>query len=128
MTPNEDGRTPRLEARDHGHGLRLLPWNSPDDKPCFLMPSDGQGRLSRYADTVEAAQMNIGADVLADAEKLLANPRACRHDLRIALHQTAKSLGDVLRVAESRGARLPAPNDEERQPEGKEDEPPRPTS
>ncbi|RKN74610.1 hypothetical protein D7231_12290 [Streptomyces klenkii] len=122
------GRTPRPEVRNPGHGLRLLPWNSPDDKPCFLSPSDGQGRLSRYADTVEAAQMNIGADVLADAEKLLSNPEACRHDLRIALHQTAKSLGDVLRVAESRGARLREPNEDEWRLGAKGNEPPRPTS
>ncbi|MFF7021061.1 hypothetical protein ACFY97_08600 [Streptomyces klenkii] len=71
--------------------------------------------------------MNVGAGVLADAEKLLANPEACRHDLRIALHQTAKSLGDVLRVAESRGARL-APAEEEQLLADTEDEPPRPTS
>ncbi|MGK5547042.1 GntR family transcriptional regulator [Streptomyces sp. URMC 127] len=102
----EDERTPQLD-------LRLLPWTSPDDKPCFLSSADGQGRLSRYADAVEAAQMDIGADVLADAEKLLANPEArCEH-LRIALQQTTKSLGDVLRVAESRGGRLSASDPEE---------------
>ncbi|MFH8785031.1 hypothetical protein [Streptomyces roseoverticillatus] len=117
MTSDAIGRDPRTEDDGGRLDWRLLPWTSPDDKPCFLSPVEGQGRLSRYADAVEAAQMDIGADVLADAEKLLANPEARCDHLRIALQQTAKSLSDVLRVAESRGGRLPAPDlDEACQP------------
>ncbi|MEU8551841.1 hypothetical protein AB0C81_33550 [Streptomyces roseoverticillatus] len=113
MTSDASGRDPKSETGGGRLDWRLLPWTSPDDKPCFLSPAEGQGRLSRYADAVEAAQMDIGAEVLADAEKLLADPKARCDHLRIALQQTAKSLGDVLRVAESRGGRLPAPDPEE---------------
>lgn len=124
MTSDMSGRAPRRrqEADDSHLDLRLLPWASPDDKPCFLSTSDGRGMVSRYADAVEAAQMVIGAGVLADAKKLLTNPEACCDHLRIALQQTARSLGDILRVAESRGARLPAPDPEERLLEDAKDE------
>ncbi|MEV4501130.1 hypothetical protein [Streptomyces klenkii] len=113
MTSDPSERAPHAKTDDGRLDLRLLPWSSPDDKPCFLSPADGQGKLSRYADAVEAAQMDIGAEVLADAEKLLANPKARCDHLRTALQQTAKSLGDVLRVAESRGGRLPSPDPDE---------------
>ncbi|MEV4925533.1 hypothetical protein [Streptomyces roseoverticillatus] len=109
MTSNVSGRDPRPEADASRPGWRLLPWSSPDDKPCFLNTSDSQGMLSQYADSVEEAQMAIGADVLADAGKLLANPEASGDHLRVALQDTAESLADILRVAESRGRRLPAP-------------------
>ncbi|MGK5731461.1 hypothetical protein [Streptomyces sp. URMC 124] len=110
MTPHLSGRAVQPEPDRSEHDLRLLPWISPDDKPCFLSTSDGQGVLSRYADGVEAAQLAIGAEALTDAADLLADPAACRHHLRVTLQQTARSLSDALRIAESRGARLHMPD------------------
>ncbi|UQI47885.1 GntR family transcriptional regulator [Streptomyces sp. HU2014] len=95
---------------DEGSELRLLPWATPDDKPCFLSTGDGQGVMSRYADRVEASQVTFGAAILDDAERLIADPEASDIQLRIALKETADSLSDVMRVAASRGARLPSPH------------------
>ncbi|MEH6374514.1 hypothetical protein V7793_09275 [Streptomyces sp. KLMMK] len=117
MTPHLSGRAVQPESGSNEHDLRLLPWISPDDKPCFLSTSDGQGVLSRYADGVEAAQLAIGAEALTDAADLLTDPAACRHHLRLALQRTARSLSDALRIAKSRGARLYAPAPEEERPE-----------
>ncbi|QLE73963.1 hypothetical protein FGW37_22400 [Streptomyces rectiverticillatus] len=117
MTPHLRGRAIQPKSDGSDHDLRLLPWSSPDDKPCFLSTSDGQGVLSRYADGVEAAQLAIGAEALTDAADLLADPAACRYHLRIALQQTARSLSDALRIAESRGARLYAADPEEERAE-----------
>ncbi|WP_413758295.1 hypothetical protein [Streptomyces sp. MMBL 11-3] len=52
---------------------RLLPWPSPDGKPCYLVADHGRSRLSWLAEC----------------------------------------LTDALRVAESRGMRLPAPGGED---------------
>ncbi|MDQ0934629.1 hypothetical protein [Streptomyces turgidiscabies] len=35
-------------------GLRLLPWESDNGKPCFLSTGGVPGRLSRLADEIEA--------------------------------------------------------------------------
>jgi len=86
--------------------LRLLPWSSPDGKPCFLDTDDDGGVMSRLADNIEAAQTGTGTEVLATAKSVLADPHADSPELRLALAWAVDSLGDVLRVAESRGARL----------------------
>lgn len=54
--------------------VRLLPWEAPDGKRCYLA-SDG-GFLSRFADQVEAVQLSMGADLLAHADELLADQKA----------------------------------------------------
>ncbi|MBB5117579.1 hypothetical protein AF335_03450 [Streptomyces eurocidicus] len=115
---NDEALAP--EPNDGDLDLRLLPWDAPEGKPCFLSSADSRGVMSRYADSVEAAQMTIGADVLADVEELLADPAACCRRLRPALQQAADALSDVLRVAESRGARLPAPDPDEPGPDSGE--------
>ncbi|MEJ1200774.1 MULTISPECIES: hypothetical protein [unclassified Streptomyces] len=60
--------------------LRLLPWLSPEGKPCYLAPGGDGGVISRLADRTEARQL-------------------------------AECLADALRVAESRGRRLPQADD-----------------
>lgn len=97
--------------------LRLLPWTTPDGKPCFLSAGAEAGILSRLADNVEAAQTSSGVAVLGGAKAVLANPKTGTRELRFALTRVTESLGDVLRVAESRGA-LGAPEVDE----GEEDE------
>jgi hypothetical protein len=54
--------------------LRLLPWLSPDGKPCFLADADGGGYVSRLADETEAFQLAEGLEVLVQARGLLGDP------------------------------------------------------
>ncbi|MFB8030403.1 hypothetical protein ACFQ6U_16785 [Streptomyces sp. NPDC056465] len=82
--------------------LRLLPWNSPEGRPCYLSTDDPGSRMSRLADEVEAELLACGATVLAGAEAVLADPVAGEVAVRFALARTAESLQDVLRVAECR--------------------------
>ncbi|MFC7306301.1 hypothetical protein ACFQVC_19015 [Streptomyces monticola] len=86
--------------------MRLLPWSTPDGKACFLL-GDGYGYLSRIADSTEAIQLAIGHDLLDHVASLLDCPTASPGELRFAVRRLTEALGDVLRVAESRGARLP---------------------
>ncbi|MDX3855048.1 hypothetical protein [Streptomyces sp. AK02-01A] len=94
---------------EHESILRLLPWTNSDGNPCFLSTDDNDGFMSRLADAAEREQTDLGADVLEMVKAVLANPQTDRRELRSALTHAAEALGDVLRVAESRGARLPTP-------------------
>ncbi|MEU9284224.1 hypothetical protein AB0D57_05715 [Streptomyces sp. NPDC048275] len=87
--------------------LRLLPWTTPEGKPCYLSTDGGEkSKLSLLADDIEAAQLESGEQVLAGARSVLADPKAGERAVRFALTRTAESLEDVLRVAVSRGGRL----------------------
>ncbi|MDT0443593.1 hypothetical protein [Streptomyces johnsoniae] len=90
-------------------GLRLLPWETPEGKPCFLRTDNSESLLSRVADDLEEAQLRTGAEVLADAETVLADRAAGPLTLRIALGRTSTALGNAIRVADSRATR-PTPN------------------
>ncbi|MFI1359502.1 hypothetical protein ACH4TV_38890 [Streptomyces sp. NPDC020898] len=90
-------------------GLRLLPWESDTGKPCFLAAGGAPGPLSRLADEIEADQLRDGANVLGGARAVLDDLKAGEDTLRRALRAVTQVLGDVLRVADSRGARLPEP-------------------
>ncbi|MDN3259760.1 hypothetical protein QWJ26_08015 [Streptomyces sp. CSDS2] len=87
--------------------LRLLPWTSPDGKPCYLSTDPDDSRLSRLADDVEAAQLRSGEQVLAGARAVLADRAAGERAVRFALTRAGESLEEVLRIAHSRGARIP---------------------
>ncbi|UIX33203.1 hypothetical protein [Streptomyces sp. GQFP] len=93
-------------------GLRLLPWETDTGKPCFLSTGESPGRLSRLADEIEADQLRDGADVLGGARAVLDDLKAGEGTLRRTLRAVTQVLGDVLRVADSRGARLPEPEGE----------------
>ncbi|MCF6523088.1 hypothetical protein HOY81_08265 [Streptomyces sp. JJ36] len=97
---------------DRGSALRLLPWATPDGRPCFLSTDDDAGLLSSLADAVEEEQMRDGAVALTEAEAVLDDPAAGSLTLRLALKRTGGALGDVLRIADSRGGRLPVPCDD----------------
>ena len=88
--------------------MRLLPWASPEGKPCYLS-SDGTGRLSRLADTVESVQLGMANELLGHAVDLLADHTATSAQLRFLAARMTEALRDTLRIAESRGARLSAP-------------------
>ncbi|MFI9391725.1 hypothetical protein ACIG53_12670 [Streptomyces bauhiniae] len=97
--------------RPTGH-VRLLPWETEDNKPCYLS-TDGGGLLSRLADDMEAAQLDMGADLLAKASKVLGDPLSPNPAVRYMGVRLAECLRDALRVAESRGMRLPDPDGED---------------
>lgn len=93
-------------------GMRLLPWESDTGKPCFLSTKGSPGALARIADEIEAEQLRDGADVLKAAQAVLNDRKAGEYALRLALRATTQCLGDVLRIADSRGARLHRPNND----------------
>ncbi|WP_405892426.1 hypothetical protein OG612_18610 [Streptomyces sp. NBC_01527] len=92
--------------------LRLLPWPGPNGQRAYLSTEDPTGFLSRLADDLETAQLNTGADVLAHALQMLDDPRASSGELRYAVRRLGECLSDALRVAESRGGRLPDPEED----------------
>ncbi|MGW1268559.1 hypothetical protein [Streptomyces sp. NPDC002491] len=74
------------------------------------MTDDGGSRLSCLADELEAGQLAVAVDVLGLARPLLDDPASPYTEVRYAGLRLAECLADVLRVAESRGLRLPAPD------------------
>ncbi|WP_262703977.1 MULTISPECIES: hypothetical protein [Streptomyces] len=56
---------------------------------------------------MEAIQLKMGAEVLNHVQKILSDPKASATELRYAGARLSECLSDALRVAESRGARLP---------------------
>ncbi|MFH9815549.1 hypothetical protein [Streptomyces sp. NPDC017230] len=83
--------------------LRLLPWSGPDGKPCYLSTDDNGGYMSRLADNIEAAQLGTAIDLLERALEVLSDQDAGLSELRLMLTELRGALGDVLRVATSRG-------------------------
>ncbi|MFF7789568.1 hypothetical protein [Streptomyces sp. NPDC007991] len=86
--------------------MRLLPWTGTDGKPCYLSTDDPDSLLSRLADDIEAAQLASAEQVLGGAGAVLRDPEAGERAVRFALGRALESLGDVLRVAVSRGERI----------------------
>lgn len=78
------------------------------------------GSLTRVADSIETVQLGMAKDLLAHAEDLLGSPKALAGELHYLAARLTESLDQVLRVAESRGARLPDPDEEE--PDEEEEE------
>ncbi|MGW2280176.1 hypothetical protein [Streptomyces sp. NPDC001770] len=87
--------------------FRLLPWNSPEGRRCYLSTDDPDSRMSRLADEVEADLVACGEDVLAGAREVLADEAAGEAAVRFALKATADALRDALLVAECREGRPP---------------------
>lgn len=94
------------------HITRLLPWTGPEGKPCHLLTDDSGGYISRLADNIESVQLGMGSELLGHAQELIENPKAGSVELRYLSARLTESLRDALRVAESRGVRLPVPDDD----------------
>lgn len=98
----------------HPEKLRLLPWTTPDGKPCYLSPSPEGSRISRRADQIEAEQIKTARQVLVIAKVLLNDPTTPKRELRFVGQQLSACLNDAVRIAKSRGELLePAEADEE---------------
>lgn len=87
---------------------RLLPWSSPEGKPCYLI-GDGTGYVSRVADNVESVQLDMAAELLDHAADMLDDRQVTPEQLRFVVARMVEALRDVHRIAKSRGARLPTP-------------------
>ncbi|WP_427920245.1 hypothetical protein [Streptomyces sp. cg40] len=106
------GSTEPGEPGKHVEGLvrlRLLPWPSPEGKPCYLSTDSEGGYLSRLADEMEAVQLAMAEDVLGGARKVLDDSMSPFTEVRYAAVRLAECLSDAVRVAEPRGARLGSP-------------------
>ncbi|MEU3374498.1 hypothetical protein ACFYM2_23680 [Streptomyces sp. NPDC006711] len=86
--------------------LRLLPWSSPDGKPCYLSTDNPAGRLSRLADEVEAVQLDLAHELMRHALDLLAVNTINQAEIRRVSETLIEALGGALRVAALRGHRL----------------------
>ncbi|MYU52847.1 hypothetical protein GTY53_12835 [Streptomyces sp. SID7805] len=97
-----------------GGGPRLLPWTSPEGKPCYLS-TDGRGYLSTLADSIETVQLSMGQELLEYAREATApqGPTLAAIEYRWLACRLTEALTDALRVADSRGQRLPDPEEEE---------------
>ncbi|MFF9785359.1 hypothetical protein YWIDRAFT_01021 [Streptomyces sp. SceaMP-e96] len=87
--------------------VRLLPWTSPDGKPCFLA-GDGSGYVSRVADRIEEEQLSSADDLIDEARQMLAARAWTPGELHLLAVELTASLTEVRRVARSRGGRLSA--------------------
>ncbi|MFE6690354.1 hypothetical protein ACFVFQ_28285 [Streptomyces sp. NPDC057743] len=85
---------------------RLLPWTSPDGKPCYLLGGDGTGYVSRLADRVEAEQMDSAAEFMEEAGGILSGRAWTPGEIHLLAVELKAHLANVHRVSESRGARL----------------------
>lgn len=88
--------------------VRLLPWAGPEGKPCYLA-GDGAGFLSRLADNMEAAQLGLAGELIDEAQQVLEGRAWTPGELHLLAVQLTEALGNVHRIAVSRGERLPAP-------------------
>ncbi|MER6769644.1 hypothetical protein ABT389_07765 [Streptomyces bacillaris] len=107
----------RRDLHDAAAGLtgpRLLPWTTPEGKPCYLS-TDGRGYLANLADNIESVQIGMGKELLEYARDTMA-PGAkilSATEYRWLACRLTETPADALRVADSRGQPLPAPEGEE---------------
>ncbi|MDT0379779.1 hypothetical protein RM572_13520 [Streptomyces sp. DSM 42041] len=87
---------------------RLLPWDSPEGKPAYLVTDDPEGMLSLLADGIEDTQVDTARRVLAHAREMLADERVrmTGDEYAFVTRRLAECLHDLLRIVASRGARL----------------------
>ncbi|MGX1672147.1 hypothetical protein [Streptomyces sp. NPDC055400] len=78
--------------------MRLLPWKTPEGKPCYLS-SDGDGPLARLADEVEVMQLDLGEELLGHARKILVEPDVPVEEFRFMGARLTGALDDAPRVA-----------------------------
>lgn len=116
MTQRTEGdRKRRRDLADAASGVppRLLPWTR-DGKTCYLSTEDGsKSVLSRLADDMEDVQLEMAEEVQEAADKVLGDPMSPYAEVRYAALRLSECLREVRTVAESRGARIPVPEDED---------------
>lgn len=95
-------------------GLRLLPWTASDGRLCYLS-TNGQGYLSTLADGIETMQLSMGEELLEYARSVLKPGERVPSSVeyRWLACRLTEALSDALRVADSRGQRIPAPQEQD---------------
>ncbi|MFE5111490.1 hypothetical protein ACFVW5_08495 [Streptomyces sp. NPDC058232] len=89
--------------------VRLLPWCGADGQPAHLVTDGTESRLSRLADSIEATQLDTAREVLKLSRAMLQSlERPTVGELFYVTQRLTECLTDALRVAESRGLRIPA--------------------
>ncbi|MFF4286883.1 hypothetical protein ACWCXK_09105 [Streptomyces sp. NPDC001739] len=81
--------------------MRVLPWRTWDDRPCFLLTDESGGPVSDLADSIEEMQLDIGEELLRHARAMHADPKVPDREFRYLSRRLAEALGDALRVARS---------------------------
>ncbi|MFK0290120.1 hypothetical protein ACIQU6_06500 [Streptomyces sp. NPDC090442] len=84
-------------------GARLLPWTSPDGKPCYLLDGNGTGYVSRLADRIEAEQMTSAAELMEESRRILTDRAWTPGEIHLLAVELNDQLAKVHRVSESRG-------------------------
>ncbi|MFJ3778456.1 hypothetical protein ACIPX0_42930 [Streptomyces sp. NPDC090075] len=91
---------------------RVLPWPALEGKPTYLITDHKGGYLCHLANDLEIAQLAASADTLDRARRVPDDPMSPYSGVRYVGIRLTECLTDALRVAESRGMRLVAQNDE----------------
>ncbi|MER7107863.1 hypothetical protein [Streptomyces sp. NPDC000229] len=79
--------------------VRELPWAGGDGKRCYVI-GDGDGPVSRLADEMEAARLDMARHLLGRAERTLKGAQPADADLLALVAQLSRALDDVLRMVE----------------------------
>ncbi|MFF7216656.1 hypothetical protein ACFZAU_40040 [Streptomyces sp. NPDC008238] len=89
-------------------GLRLLPWDGPNGKPAYTPDDNPGGMIARLADRMEREQLTAASDLVELARQMLTLAEPLTPDQsRFVVARLCDALSNTLRVAESRGMRLP---------------------
>ncbi|MFG2098242.1 hypothetical protein [Streptomyces sp. NPDC048612] len=94
-----------------GSPPRLLPWTRPDGGPCYLSTDGPDSHLSVLADTVESELLAAAETLLDDTPPPPAPAAVDPQELWRLATGLREALRAVLRIAVSRGDRLPEPCD-----------------
>ncbi|WP_438452454.1 hypothetical protein [Streptomyces asiaticus] len=62
---------------------------------------------------MEAVQLQMGTELIGHARLMLIDRKADARELRYLSNRLIEALQDALRIAESRGGRIPAPDEAE---------------
>lgn len=110
-------QTPAPVAKPSPSIVRLLPFGGPEGKTAHLITDGSPTLLSLLADNIENQQIEAAAALVALTRAVLdgpGNPTAA--ELRLFLERLADCTDNVLRVAESRGQRIPDYTDTHEEP------------
>lgn len=106
-------RRPHVGGVDVSTQARLLPWPGEDGQRSYLVTNEGQSYLSTLANEMEEVQLQAGGTLLDHAAAMLGDDKVSTRELRFLSTRLSEALRDALRVAESRGSRLPSPDEDD---------------
>jgi anti-sigma regulatory factor (Ser/Thr protein kinase) len=92
---------------------RLLPWIGEAGQPAYLSADTNNSFVSRFADGLESVQLAMAERLLHSAELAWAD-RAPGADMTSVVPHLCHALRDAVRVARSRGGRLPDVQEDDR--------------